>query len=153
MQYNNSQLAYRTLFEWRLQLRAHAKQSRQARRAEKFFVTRDAWRKWVEKVNEKRRESKVKEFEARVVGRYLREWHQRAQLERQRKLSEEIIRKRVELVRIEAHARVRYNSERAIADPFEGTKPLDKQSRGYQVPRVRDTTALQNCCYHVCLLM
>ena len=98
VRYSNTQLAYRMLFLWRLRLRAQAKQARQARHAEKFFVTRSAWRKWAEKVKERKREKKVKEFEARVAGRYLREWAQRAQIERQRKLSEEIIRKRVELV-------------------------------------------------------
>lgn len=99
MQYCNTQLAYRMLFAWRLRLRAYSKQARQARHAEKFFITKNAWHKWVETAKARKREKKVKEFEARVAGRYLRGWYQRAQLERQRKLSEEVIRKRVELVR------------------------------------------------------
>lgn len=97
VQYYNTQLAYRMLIQWRLQLRAHAKLARQARHAEKYFAARTAWRKWVERVQGKRRERKVKEFEARVAGKYLREWARRAQLQRQMKLSEEVIRKRVEL--------------------------------------------------------
>ncbi|GJE87193.1 hypothetical protein PsYK624_032760 [Phanerochaete sordida] len=113
VQYYNTQLAYRMLFAWRLQLRAHAKQARQARHAEKYFVTRSAWHKWVEKAQEKKRERKVKEFEERVAGKYLREWCRRAQVERQMKLSEEVIRKRVEL-RIMSNALNRWTNR--VAD-------------------------------------
>ncbi len=59
------------LLVWRLQLRAKLKQVKQGKVAEKFFVLRTGWKKWADKIIERKRERKLKEFEAKVLRRYL----------------------------------------------------------------------------------
>lgn len=115
--YNSSQLRYKMLLTWRLQLRAKRKQVKVAKTTEKFFITRAAWQQWMEKVTQRRRDRKLKEFENQIVTRFFQgvfclygmnrmalimltlDWAQRTQLERQRKLAVDVIRQRISLVR------------------------------------------------------
>ena len=60
------------LSAWRLQTRGHAQQVKVARKAEKFFVQRAGWKRWAERVAARKREGKVREFETRLAGKYLR---------------------------------------------------------------------------------
>ena len=68
--YRSSQLRYQMLLTWRLQLRAQLKQLKVAKTTERFFITRGAWQKWMEKVKQKKRERKLKEFETKLTARY-----------------------------------------------------------------------------------
>ncbi|THG95070.1 hypothetical protein EW026_g6516 [Hermanssonia centrifuga] len=95
--YHSAQLRYKMLLVWRLQLRAKLKQVKQGKVAEKFFVLRTGWKKWADKIIERKRERKLKEFEAKVLRRYLQEWLEHTKAQLQRKLSEEVIRQRVDL--------------------------------------------------------
>jgi protein SFI1 len=61
LQYANAQLQFRFLYRWRVQLRVHLKRFRQARIADKFFVVRRAWRIWVDKVEVRGREKRLRE--------------------------------------------------------------------------------------------
>ena len=70
VRYHTVQVQYRFLSTWHLQLRAQAQQAKLAKKADKFFVTRECWRRWKEKIAEGRRQKKLKEFEKKLVQRY-----------------------------------------------------------------------------------
>ena len=70
--YHSSQLRFRMLVAWRLALRAKLKMARQAKSAEKRFIVRSAWAKWIEKAKERGRVKKLKEFETRLIAKYLK---------------------------------------------------------------------------------
>ncbi|KIP09496.1 hypothetical protein PHLGIDRAFT_116291 [Phlebiopsis gigantea 11061_1 CR5-6] len=95
--YHSSHLRYKILLTWRLQLRVKLKQVKAAKTTEKMFITRSAWQKWLEKMKQSKIEKKLKDFEQRRAARYFKEWLQRTQVKRQRKLAEDIIRQRVNL--------------------------------------------------------
>lgn len=59
------------ILTWRLQLRARLKLAKQARAAEKYFAMRSAWKIWHVKLADKRRDRKLKVFEARILRSYL----------------------------------------------------------------------------------
>ena len=69
--YHSTQLQFKMLLIWRLQLRAKLKTVKQAKLAAKYFAMRNAWRKWQEQVATKQRERKLRVFEARVLRSYL----------------------------------------------------------------------------------
>lgn len=56
-------MQFRTLFQWRVKLREKLKMMKQARMAEKFFVQKKAWKVMKAKLEERRRERKVSEWE------------------------------------------------------------------------------------------
>ncbi|KAJ3519427.1 hypothetical protein NM688_g9302 [Phlebia brevispora] len=95
--YCNLRLQYRMMDAWRLQLRYQLQQFRAAKRAEKFFTTRKTWKKWLEKLADRKRERQVTVFEKKILQRYLHVWSQRAQDERQRKLLCDVMQERVNL--------------------------------------------------------
>jgi protein SFI1 len=66
-QYRATQLKYQMLIIWRLALRRKHKAAKQARLAEKHLVVRRTWTKWRERVEQRKREHKMKEFEQRKV--------------------------------------------------------------------------------------
>lgn len=114
--YHALQLQYTMVNTWYMQRRARLLQMKAAKKAEKFILMRDSWKKWQEKLAEKRRERKLKEFEKGILTRYLRgklhtryfcplelilvmkEWTRRCQAERQLKLLGDITEQRVNLV-------------------------------------------------------
>lgn len=63
--YHASHLRFNVIMTWRIQLRSKLKLIKQAKVAEKTVV----WRKWIEKVKQRKRERSLKEFENRVVTR------------------------------------------------------------------------------------
>jgi hypothetical protein len=63
VQYANAQLQFRILYRWRVQLRAHLKRFRQAKIADKFFVTRQAWKIWVDRAKVRGREKRSREWD------------------------------------------------------------------------------------------
>lgn len=69
--YHSVQLRFKMVMIWRVQLRAKLKLAKQARIAEKYFAIRNAWKMWQEKLAEKRRERKLKVFEARMLQSYM----------------------------------------------------------------------------------
>ncbi|KAI0093593.1 hypothetical protein BDY19DRAFT_989156 [Irpex rosettiformis] len=113
MHYRSIQLRFKMMLVWRLQLRAKLKLLKQAKLVEKYFIVRNAWKIWQEKLAEKRREQKLKVFEGRLVRSYFREWVGRAQAQRSMKLSEESITQRVDL-RIVSEALTRWTNR--VAD-------------------------------------
>ena len=70
--YHSSQLRFRMLTAWRLQLRAKLKRVRHAKQLEKHFIVRNAWHKWIAKVQERKRERKLVEFEQKIAAKYFR---------------------------------------------------------------------------------
>ena len=64
------------------------------------------------------------------------EWLQRTQVERQRKLAEDIIRQRVNLVSRETLFQVRV-SLRIVAHHVKNLEQVDEPSCRYQIPRIR----------------
>ena len=68
--YHSAQLSFKMLLIWRLHLRKKLKMGKQAKIAEQFFTMRGAWRTWLTKLAEKKRERKLKEFEKKTVERY-----------------------------------------------------------------------------------
>jgi protein SFI1 len=62
VQYANVQLQFRLLFKWRVQLRAHLKLLREAKIADKFFLMRRAWRRWLDKAEMRGREKRLREW-------------------------------------------------------------------------------------------
>ena len=70
--YHDSHLTYQVLMTWRSRRRENLKQLKVAKKAEKFITLRNTWRAWQDKLAARHRERKVKEFETRLLGRYLR---------------------------------------------------------------------------------
>ncbi|CAL1704876.1 unnamed protein product [Somion occarium] len=95
--YSNSQLCYKMLLAWRLHLRTRLKMARQAKQIERHLAMRRAFRAWVAKLEEKRREQKVKVFEQRLLGSYFQEWRDRVKREQELRLVEEIVQQGVSL--------------------------------------------------------
>jgi protein SFI1 len=69
VQYANVQLKFRLLYKWRVQLRAHLKLFREAKIANKFFVMRRAWRRWVDMAEARGRENRLREWNKRRAGK------------------------------------------------------------------------------------
>ncbi|KAI0721662.1 hypothetical protein C8T65DRAFT_800148 [Cerioporus squamosus] len=87
--YHKAQLQYKMLLAWRLQLRAKLRMVKQAKVARKHLLMRRCMRVWREKLEDKRRLQKLKEFELKVAKRHFEgkhQWRQRAREERTVKL-------------------------------------------------------------------
>lgn len=70
--YHSIQLRFKMMLVWRLQLRAKLKLVKQAKLVEKYFIIRMAWKKWQQKLEDKRREQKLKIFETRLLRSYMK---------------------------------------------------------------------------------
>lgn len=111
--YHASHLRFNALMAWRIQLREKVRLIKQAKIAEKQVV----WNKWIAKLKQKGREKSLKQFEMRVLSRYLRgeflgyfsntwiesdrgssEWADRTRRQRELKLTESIVQQRIALV-------------------------------------------------------
>lgn len=68
--YRFMQLRFKMLLTWRIALRVKLKMVKQGRTAEKFFVTRRAWKAWMDKLEEKRTEKKLKDLERQRMQKY-----------------------------------------------------------------------------------
>ena len=58
--YNEAQLRAKAFLAWRLRLRSTLQSLRVARLADRFFVTRRAWRLWLKKMDERKRQERLK---------------------------------------------------------------------------------------------
>lgn len=63
--YDKERLQYQMMLTWRLQLRAHLRKAKQAKVARKYLLLRRCFHVWTAKVEEKRREKKLREFQVR----------------------------------------------------------------------------------------
>jgi protein SFI1 len=63
IKYDEAHLQSRVLLAWRLELHDHLQMAKVARWANRYFVTRNAWRVWVSALEERRRERKLRDFE------------------------------------------------------------------------------------------
>ncbi|EMD38501.1 hypothetical protein CERSUDRAFT_153416 [Gelatoporia subvermispora B] len=93
--YHSSQLQFRTLLAWRLQLRMKVRMAKQARIAHKFFTVKKYMQKWAQRSQERSREKNLKVFEGRIVKKFFTGWLDAAQRQRQHKVIEQIISRRV----------------------------------------------------------
>ncbi|TFK54938.1 hypothetical protein OE88DRAFT_1653513 [Heliocybe sulcata] len=88
VQYHSAQLSFKMLHIWRIQLRVRLKTIKQAKIAEKFFLMRRAWRHWHDKLEEQKREKKLKLLEQRMLLVHFDRWIQRTREQRHCKLAE-----------------------------------------------------------------
>jgi hypothetical protein len=58
------------LLTWRLQLRFKLKMIKQARIAEKFFISRRAWKIWIDKLEGKQRQRRIEDLERQKLRKY-----------------------------------------------------------------------------------
>ncbi|KAJ7582773.1 hypothetical protein C8J56DRAFT_955676 [Mycena floridula] len=86
----HSRLNYRMLRRWQDQFISHLKKMRKARKAEQFLRLRRAWTTIKARLNERRRERLLAQFEARSLAKVFQVWSLRARQQRQRKLAEMI---------------------------------------------------------------
>lgn len=63
LKYDEAHLQSRMLLAWRMKLHDHLQMTKVARWANRYFVTRNAWRVWVNTLEERRRERKLRDFE------------------------------------------------------------------------------------------
>lgn len=163
VQYANSQLQFRILYRWRVQLRVHLKRFRQAKIADKFFVVRRAWRMWVDKAEERGREKRSREWnkeKARKLFAGTSEqcllgtlwglrafgpagWKEKALRLRRHRLAEQEIRARIDEVGTQKTLAVDFLSHRSVfvlAARIEGcSRPLDKSRHRGETARTRSS--------------
>ena len=65
--YDEAHLQARTLRAWRMQLHSILQTKKLARWAHRYFVTRNAWRTWINAVQEHKRQQKLRQFEAATL--------------------------------------------------------------------------------------
>lgn len=58
------------LLTWRLNLRLKLKMVKQGKLAERFFVSRRTWKVWTARLEEKRREKRLKDLEQQGMRKY-----------------------------------------------------------------------------------
>lgn len=61
--YHSAQLNFKIMLAWRIRLREKLKLMKQAKIAEKFLLLRRAWKSWKTKVEDSKRDHKVKLWE------------------------------------------------------------------------------------------
>ncbi|TFK42645.1 Sfi1 spindle body protein-domain-containing protein [Crucibulum laeve] len=91
VQYHSAQLRYKVLLTWRVELRKKLKMVKVARMADRFFATRHAWRAWSLKLDEKKREKKLKLFEKQKLVSHFSRWIQRSRQVRHHRMAEQAI--------------------------------------------------------------
>ncbi|KAL0946958.1 hypothetical protein HGRIS_013114 [Hohenbuehelia grisea] len=126
LQYHSAHLQYGFLLAWRLRLRDHLKLAKQARTAEGYLIARRALKQWSDKLAEKRREKKLKEFEVAKLRQQFNVWAQRTRRSRQCRLAEETVQALVNL-RIMTNALTRWTN-----------KVIDLKLRELEVSQRRD---------------
>ena len=66
-QYRSAQLRFKMLLQWRIALRKRLKMVRKAREADKYLHIRRAWKQWVDKLADARRQKTLQVWERRKV--------------------------------------------------------------------------------------
>jgi len=67
VQYRSAQLRFKMLLRWRIVLRKKLKMARKAREADKYLHVRWAWKLWVDKLADARRQKTLQVWERRKV--------------------------------------------------------------------------------------
>ena len=70
IKYDEAHLQSRMLLAWRLKLHDRLQMAKVARWANRYFVTRNAWRVWIRALEERRRERKLREFEVAKLRKF-----------------------------------------------------------------------------------
>ncbi|KDQ61051.1 hypothetical protein JAAARDRAFT_191170 [Jaapia argillacea MUCL 33604] len=91
LQYHSAQLSYKMVHIWRVKLRVKLGMIKQARRQEKYFVQRRACKLWLAKLEEKRREKKLRFLEQQKLAKLFIAWLQRSRRQRHNKKAEQVI--------------------------------------------------------------
>ncbi|EJD06031.1 uncharacterized protein FOMMEDRAFT_145354 [Fomitiporia mediterranea MF3/22] len=73
-QYDHDVLIHRTLLVWRVKLRIRLKMAKHAKVARKYLLMRQAWNRWKELVEEKRREEKLQVLQLKLQRKYYERW-------------------------------------------------------------------------------
>lgn len=81
----------KALIQWRGALWAHVKQAKQAKLARRLFLTRMAWRRWREVVEERRREKRRLEVDRKVMKRVLDTWVERTRVQKMLKRKGDVV--------------------------------------------------------------
>ena len=68
--FDRMHLQYKMMLTWRLKLRAHLRMVKQAKVARKYLLLRRCLHLWTTKLQEKRRQNKLKEFEQRLTKKF-----------------------------------------------------------------------------------
>jgi protein SFI1 len=68
--YHSAQLRFKMLLTWRLRLRSKLQMVKQGRAAQKFLISRRAWNIWTDKLEERRRQNKLRDLERRKMRKY-----------------------------------------------------------------------------------
>ena len=63
IKYDEAHLQSKMLLAWRLKLHDHLQMAKVARWANRYFVTRNAWRIWMRALEERRTERKLRDFQ------------------------------------------------------------------------------------------
>ncbi|KAF8136617.1 hypothetical protein EV363DRAFT_1320052 [Boletus edulis] len=92
-----ARVQYDALLKWRIQLRARLKLLKHAKIVEKFIVQRRTLNAWKSKLAEKKRQNRLKVFEARRLGEYMKMWQTKANRRRWHRTAEEQITTRVNM--------------------------------------------------------
>lgn len=70
-QYDEDLLMHRTLLIWRVQLRVKLKQLKHAKVARKYLLLRQAWNKWRDNLEEKKRLQKLHVLENKAMKKFM----------------------------------------------------------------------------------
>ncbi|KAI0046680.1 hypothetical protein FA95DRAFT_1542135 [Auriscalpium vulgare] len=95
VEYSNLQLQYRMLRAWRLLLRAKIDMQRQAGKRAKVQTKKVWMRRWVAKLQERRREKMLQEMERRKLTQLFIAWKDKALRQRRLRLAEQEVEVRV----------------------------------------------------------
>ena len=68
--FDRMHLQYKMMLSWRLKLRAHLRMVKQAKVVRTYLLLRRCLHLWTAKLQEKRRQKKLKEFEQRLTKKF-----------------------------------------------------------------------------------
>ncbi|EIN07385.1 hypothetical protein PUNSTDRAFT_121511 [Punctularia strigosozonata HHB-11173 SS5] len=97
VQYHDAQLRFKYLLEWRVALRQKLKMMKQARKAEKIIILRRAMERWKEASENRRREAKLTQLQAKKAKRIFGVWRERTRRQIHLRLAEQVVQQQVAL--------------------------------------------------------
>ena len=74
VQYRSAQLRFKALLQWRITLRKKLKMVRKSREADKYLHIRRAWKLWVDKLADARRQKALQVWERRKAQAVFHRW-------------------------------------------------------------------------------
>lgn len=88
----------KALIQWRSVIWVHAKNAKQAKLAQRLFLTRATWKKWRDILETRRREERKGVLERKVLKKVLDTWKGKSRLQRNLRRMEEVVRMAQETV-------------------------------------------------------